>query len=146
MTQGEEFYAKAQKKWSGEKEKVVENSKEEFDRICRKYDKYYHSLNGVAQNLIRSLKRKAENPKVNPKYLLAWSTYNNDVNNIVAMAVNLKNNHLWKRVNRESPFNVLFNKLKNDGFWLKSKLCHDGDLQYFEISVGFYVKPVEVTQ
>lgn len=109
------------------------------DSFCRKYDKYYHSLYNEARKLSRILDKKAQNPIVNPKFLQAWDSFDFGSKDPVTFAIDKRNNWMWKEINRKAPFEVVFEKMKNQGYWLKSGLYKDeNNIDYFELSIGFY--------
>jgi hypothetical protein len=139
LSKGEQTFKLAQEAWE---QKRVQKEKEEYDMLCRRYDKCYHSLHGVARRLSRILETKAKTPVVPPKFLRAWEEFGYRESHPVTVAVNTKNDWMWKKVGRCSPFEAVFEKMKKDGYWLKSTLLKDkhGD-SYFEVSVGFVVPP-----
>jgi hypothetical protein len=161
MTKGAQAFQVAQKAWEQKKNASSNQYKQqtrkqtyddrknnnndddddEFNRLCRRYDKCYYTLFGTARKLSRILETKAKNPVVPPKFLQAWEEYNYDEFHPVVLAVNKKNSWMWKKIGRISPFEAVFEKMKQQGYWLKSSLLKDKHGEsYFEVSVGFYVQ------
>jgi hypothetical protein len=115
------------------------NPKDEYDSLCRQYDKCYHTLYAEARKLARILETKAKNPVIEPKFLKAWDNFDYTSKSPVVTAVNKKYDWKWKKINRPSPFEAVFEKMKNNGYWLKSGLFYDNTGDYFELTVGFSV-------
>jgi hypothetical protein len=114
----------------------------DFDRLCKKYDRSYHEMSKTVRWLCKILNKKAETPKVNPRYLKAWEEYNYDEISPVVTSLNMKNNWMWKKIGRISPFQAIHNKMLKDGYWVKSSLCTDKYGQkYFNLTVGYYINP-----
>jgi hypothetical protein len=153
LSRGEQTFKIAQEAWEQKKAQsqsqkqndAKEKQKEEYDMLCRRYDKCYHSLHGVARRLSRILETKAKTPIVPPKFLRAREDYGCNEFHPVAIAINTKNNWMWKKIGRCSPFQAVFEKMKTDGYWLKSSLLDDDEGNFFEVSVGFYVPTSAVT-